>query len=320
MLSESEQLTAPPSARVAPTSLRYVLITPARNEATFLEETIQCVVNQTQPPMKWIIVSDGSTDGTDDIVNRYAAEHPWIELVRMPERKERHFAGKVNAINAGRARVADLDYDVIGSMDADITVEEDYFRFLLQKFEENPRLGVAGTPFREGTRQYDYRFTSMEHVSGACQLFRKECFADIGGYRAIKTGGIDTIAVVTARMKGWETRSFLEKACYHHRPMGSAMHKGMLPVFKTGMQDYTHGIDPVWQLFRSLYQMTRKPFLLSGSLLLSGYFWAMISGKEIEVSPEFIRFRKLEHRRRLRDFFSSRLLGKTSSASGPAQP
>jgi glycosyltransferase involved in cell wall biosynthesis len=299
MLSESEQLTAPPSAHVAPTSLRYVLITPARNEATFLEETIQCIVNQTQRPMKWVIVSDGSTDGTDDIVNRYAAEHDWIELVRMPERKERHFAGKVNAINAGRARVADLDYDVIGSMDADITVEEDYFRFLLEKFEENPRLGVAGTPFREGERQ----------------LFRKECFADIGGYRAIKTGGIDTVAVVTARMKGWQTRSFLEKACYHHRPMGSAMHKGMMPVFKTGMQDYTHGIDPVWQLFRSLYQMTRKPFLLSGSLLLSGYFWAMISRKEIEVSPEFIRFRKLEHRRRLRDFFSSRLPGKTSSAS-----
>lgn len=315
MPSESQQIATLPSGKAAPTSLRYVLITPARNEAAFLEETIKCVASQTQLPLKWVIVSDGSTDGTDEIVSRYAAEHSWIELVRMPERKERDFAGKVNAVNAGRARAADLDYDVMGSMDADITVEEDYFRFLLQKFEENPRLGVAGTPFREGTRQYDYRFTSAEHVSGACQLFRKECFADIGGYRAIKTGGIDTIAVVTARMKGWETRSFLEKACYHHRAMGSANHKGMRPAFKTGMQDYTHGIDMVWQLFRCCYQMMRKPFLISGSLLLSGYFWAMISRKEIEVSPEFIRFRKLEHRRRLRDFFSSRLLGKTSSAS-----
>ena len=154
-------------------------------------------------------------------------------------------------------------------------------------------------------RQYDYRFTSVEHVSGACQLFRKECFADIGGYKAIKTGGIDTIAVITARMKGWETRSFLEKACMHHRAMGSANHQGLMPVFRTGMQDYTHGIDPVWQIFRSIYQMTRRPVLISGSLCLAGYLWAMASRKEIEVSAEFIQFRKVEHRRRLRSFFKS---------------
>jgi poly-beta-1,6-N-acetyl-D-glucosamine synthase len=305
MLSESQQVTTLPRGIAGSQGLTYVLITPARNEAMFLEQTIQSVVNQIQLPRKWVIVSDGSTDGTDEIVNRYAALHDWIELVRMPERRERHFAGKVGAINAGRARVADLDYDVIGNLDADITVDEEYFQFLLNKFAENPRLGVAGTPFREGTRQYDYRFTSAEHVSGACQLFRKECFADIGGYQAIKTGGIDTIAVITARMKGWETRSFLEKSCEHHRAMGSANHQGLLPVFKTGMQDYTHGIDPVWMLFRSLYQMTRRPVLLSGSLCLAGYLWAMASRKEIEVSAEFIQFRKIEHRRRLRAFFAS---------------
>ncbi len=303
MISESQQLTPLPRGQEASQALKYVLITPARNEAEFLEQTIQAVVNQTHLPMKWVIVSDGSTDGTDEIVNRYAALYDWIELVRMPERKERHFAGKVGAINAGRAKVADLDYDIIGNLDADITVDEEYFQFLLNKFAENPRLGVAGTPFREGTRQYDYRFTSVEHVSGACQLFRKECFAEIGGYKAIKTGGIDTIAVITARMKGWETRSFLEKACMHHRAMGSANHQGLMPVFKTGMQDYTHGIDPVWQLFRCVYQMTRRPVLVSGSLCLAGYLWAMASRKEIEVSAEFIQFRKIEHRRRLRSFF-----------------
>jgi glycosyltransferase involved in cell wall biosynthesis len=305
MISESQQLTAMPAEKSTSVALKYVLITPARNEAAFIEQTIQAVVNQTVTPLKWVIVSDGSTDGTDEIVNRYAAKNDWIELVRLPERKERHFAGKVMAIDAGRTRVVDLDYDVIGNLDADITVDEEYFEFLLKKFEENPRLGVAGTPFREGTRQYDYRFTSVEHVSGACQLFRKQCFQDIGGYRAIKTGGIDTIAVITARMKGWETRSFLEKACMHHRAMGTATNKGFSPVFKTGMQDYTHGIDPVWQIFRSLYQMTRKPYVISGSLCLAGYLWAMVSRMERPVSAEFMRFRKIEHRRRLRGFFKS---------------
>jgi poly-beta-1,6-N-acetyl-D-glucosamine synthase len=315
MISESQQVAPLPHGNDASTALKYVLITPARNEAAFLEETIKAVVNQTQLPVKWVIVSDGSTDGTDDIVNRYAAAHDWIELVRMPERRERHFAGKVGAINAGRERIADLDYDIIGNLDADITIDEDYFRFLLSKFVENPKLGVAGTPFREGTRQYDYRFTSVEHVSGACQLFRKACFADIGGYRAIKTGGIDTIAVITARMKGWETRSFLEKACMHHRVMGTATHGGWTSVFKTGTQDYTHGIDPVWMIFRCLYQMTRPPYLISGTICLSGYFWGMVSRKEVEVSAEFIQFRKVEHRRRLRKFFSSMLRGKAPQQS-----
>src|SRR5271166_3066755 len=126
----------------------YVLITPARNESQFIELTIKSVVSQTVRPIKWVIVSDGSTDGTDDIVKKYAADHPWIELVRMPERRERHFAGKVHAFNAGYAKVRDLDYDVIGNLDADITFDEGYFDFLLREFAASPRLGVAGTPFR----------------------------------------------------------------------------------------------------------------------------------------------------------------------------
>src|SRR5271154_5339692 len=107
--------------------LKYVLITPARNEAAFIETTIQSVVAQTLLPLRWIIVSDGSTDGTDDIVKKYAAENPWMELVRMPERQERHFAGKVHAFNAGYARVKDLGYDVIGNLDGDTSFDGDYF-------------------------------------------------------------------------------------------------------------------------------------------------------------------------------------------------
>src|SRR5271156_1424691 len=89
------------AADSSPTDDAYVLITPARDEARFIEETIKSVVAQTVLPLKWVIVSDGSTDGTDDIVKRYIPEYPWIELLRMPERQERNFAGKVLAFNAG---------------------------------------------------------------------------------------------------------------------------------------------------------------------------------------------------------------------------
>src|SRR5271163_2746121 len=93
----------------------YVIVTPARNEARFIELTLQSMVAQTFRPLKWVIVSDGSTDGTDEIVDKYSAQYDWIELIRMPERVERNFAGKVHAFNAGRALVADLPYDVIGN-------------------------------------------------------------------------------------------------------------------------------------------------------------------------------------------------------------
>ena len=125
-------------AEVAVTTPAYVLITPARNESQFIELTIKSVTAQTVRPTKWVIVSDGSTDGTDDIVRNCVVQHDWIELVRLPEHSQRSFAGKVDAFNAGHARVAGLEYDVIGNLDADVSFEEDYLAFLVAKFAENP--------------------------------------------------------------------------------------------------------------------------------------------------------------------------------------
>jgi poly-beta-1,6-N-acetyl-D-glucosamine synthase len=283
--------------------LTYVLITPARNEAQYIERTLASVVAQTVTPLKWVVVSDGSTDGTDDIVRRYAAEHRWIELVRMPERHERHFAGKVHAFNAGYARVRDLAYDVIGSLDADISFGDDYFAFLLDKLATDRELGVVGTPFK-GRSTYDYRFVSRQHVSGACQLFRRSCFEDIGGYVPVRTGGIDHIAVLTARMKGWRTRTFTERACLHHRELGSAQHSPLGTKFRDGVLDYLLGGHPLWELFRTVYQATRRPWLIGGLTLLAGYTSAMVRRLERPVSPELVAFRRKEQMQRLRTFLT----------------
>ncbi len=288
----------------------YVLITPARNEAQFIEQTIQSVTAQSVLPLKWVIVSDGSTDGTDEIVKKYAARHPWIELVRMPEREERHFAGKVRAFNAGRERVENLQYDVIGSLDADITFGKDYFSFLLAKFAADSRLGVAGTPFQEGGQQYDYRFTSIEHVSGACQLFRRECFESIGGYKPIKGGGIDWVAVTTARMKGWKTRTFPERVCIHHRKIGTARNGSASAKFKVGVQDYYLGGHPLWEIFRCLYQMKKKPYILGGIFIYFGYLSAAMRRVEKPIPEELIQFRRTEQMRRLKKIFGNVLIGR----------
>jgi glycosyltransferase involved in cell wall biosynthesis len=284
-------------------ALKYVLITPARNEEAYLELTIQSVIAQTVRPLRWVIVSDGSTDGTDDIASRYAAVHDWITLVRMPARADRHFAGKVGSIKAGVASLADLSYDAIGSLDADITFDEHYFEFLLGKLEADPRLGLVGTPFDEGSGTYDYRFSSLDHVSGACQLFRRECFEEIGGYVPLKGGGIDVLAVLTARMKGWRTRTFTEKVSHHHRPMGSANDRQKLAAqFKLGQRAYRLGFHPVWQLFRSIYQMSRRPYLVGGAALALGYLWALAARAERPVPPEVVRFQRADQMKRLRAF------------------
>lgn len=278
----------------------YVLITPARNEDRIIEQTIRSVISQTVPPRKWVIVSDGSTDRTDEIVRKYLADYPWMELIRMPERRDRHFAAKVQCFNAGYERVRGEDYDIIGNLDADITFDKDYFEFLLAKFAADPKLGVAGTPFVEGTVSYDFRFSSVEHVSGACQLFRRGCFEEIGGYTPVAGGGIDWIAVTAARMKGWKTRTFVEKVCYHHRPMGTASSSQWEAWYRLGGQDYYLGGHPVWQLFRACFHFRSKPYLIGGLMLLAGYLWSALTRVKRPVSPELMRFHRREQMQRLR--------------------
>jgi poly-beta-1,6-N-acetyl-D-glucosamine synthase len=280
--------------------LTYVLVTPARNEEAYIQKTIESVVSQTVLPLRWVIVSDGSTDRTDEIVRTFERRHDWIELVRMPEHADRQFASKVHAFNAGYERLQGLSYELIGSLDADLSFGPDYFEFLLHKFSENPRLGVAGTPFVENGSHYDYRFANIEHVSGACQLFRRECFEEIGGYIAIKGGGIDWVAVTTARMKGWRTRTFTERACVHHRPIWTAAVSPLRGQFSQGQQDWFLGGHPAWQVLRAGYQMTRPPYVVGGLGLLAGFWWALISRMRRPVPEDLVRFHRAEQMARLK--------------------
>jgi poly-beta-1,6-N-acetyl-D-glucosamine synthase len=285
---------------------QYVLITPARNEADFIELTLRSVVAQSLKPVRWVIVDDASTDRTPEIVGSYAASNPWIDLIRMPERRERSFAGKANAVNAGRERLAGLDYQVIGNLDADVSFEPDYFEFLMKRFGENTKLGVAGTAFLEGDLSYNYDFVGTEHVSGMCQMFRRECFDQIGGYPAIKSGGIDLIAVLSARAKGWETKTFVEKSFHHHRTQGGALHSGLRERLHIGRKDYLLGNHPLWEVFRCCYQMLRKPYIIGGALVLAAYTWNWIRGTERTIPHELMALRRQDQMARLKGLLERR--------------
>jgi len=288
--------------------MKYVVITPAHNEEAFIHKTLDSMVAQTLLPERWVIVDDGSTDRTAEIAKNYAARLLWIEVVRRPQRLDRSFAGKVHAFNAGLERVKSLQFEVIGNLDADLSFDPDYLAFLMQKFSEDPKLGVAGTPFLENG--YDSARDSFEgenHVAGGCQLFRRECFQDVGGYVPNPAGGIDWIAVTTARMKGWKTRSFPEKRFHHYRTLGTAGRSGLAASFLYGEKDYYLGGSPVWQLFRVAYRMTKKPVLLGGLALLSGYCWAALRRVKRAVSPELMRFHRREQKKKLRAIFRTLL-------------
>jgi biofilm PGA synthesis N-glycosyltransferase PgaC len=281
--------------------LEYVLVTPAHNEAELIERTIRSVAAQTVRPKRWVIVSDGSTDGTDRLVQRWQQGRPWIELVCLPPRQERHFAAKVLAFRAGFERLAGLRFDVVGNVDADVSFEADYFECLLRHFEAEPRLGVAGTHYTEGEfHSFRDSYISEQHVNGQIQLFRRECFDDIGGYVPIKGGGIDWVAVTTARMKGWGTRSFADRVFQHHRKMGTANSSEVQARFHYGKKDYFLGGHPLWQLARSTFQLGKPPYVVGGLALLAGYLWCWASRRERPVSRELMAFHRAEQLARLK--------------------
>jgi poly-beta-1,6-N-acetyl-D-glucosamine synthase len=279
----------------------YVLVTPARNESAFIEKTIETIIRQTVLPVKWVIVNDGSTDETGSIVEKYAAQHAWIELVNRPVRQERNFAAKVHAFNAGQEKLKDVSYEIIGNLDADVALDPDHFEFLLGKFGEEPRLGVAGTTFREegGYSSETNSFEGQNHVSGQCQVFRRQCFEEIGGYFANKAGGIDWIAVTTARMMGWKTRSYREKSFYHYRHMGTAERGILASSFSYGEKDYYLGGHPIWELFRVTYRLTQRPYILNGLALGLGYGWAVMSRVKRPISKQLIAFHRKEQMQKL---------------------
>ncbi len=284
-------------------NLAYVLITPAHNEAARIEATLQAVERQTIRPLRWIIVSDGSTDGTDAIVQRHAAREPWIELIRMPPHAGRDFAAKAHCVRAAYDRLREVPFDIVANLDADITFEEDYFAFLLRKFEENPVLGVGGTPFVENGRQYDYRYATPEYVSGPCQLFRRACYDAVGGYRPIATGAIDWVAVTMARMQGWQTRTFMEKVCVHHRAMGTGDVGVWRARFRQGRKDYAVGNHPFWEVLRCGYHGRRSPVAVGSVLMLAGYLWSGITRAASQVPPELRAFQRRDQAARLRQGF-----------------
>lgn len=279
----------------------YILVTAARNEAAHITQTLRSVTAQTRPPQRWIIVSDGSTDETDEIVRGFVNQFPYIELLRVEADGERNFGSKAVAVNAGYKKISDIKHAYVGILDADVSFDADYYEQVIRRFENNSRLGIAGGVLFDIVAGKPVRqMTDPEwSVSGPVQMFRRECWCAIGGYLPIR-GGIDAAAEFMARMHGWTVRAFPELRVVHHRETGREKHSLAGFFFHTGLEDHHLGYHPLFFLAKSVRRFRCRPVMIGGLLMLFGYAWAMLSRKPIRVPDDVIRYLRREQMGRLR--------------------
>lgn len=279
----------------------YVIVTAAYNEETLIGRTIAAVTSQIVRPRRWVIVSDASTDRTDEIVREYARRHRFMHLVRVREKHARNFAAKVHAIRAGLAALNGMQYDFIGNLDADVSFAPSYYGELLKKFTQDPELGLAGGFVLEERRgQFrNRRMNSRRSVAGAVQLFRRECFEAIGGYLPLR-GGEDWHAEIASRMKGWRVQAFPELEVFHHRPTGSA-EPLLRQWFFQGRVAYSQGSWPFFELLKCIGRFPEKPVIVGGLTRMAGFLWSSCTGQQREVSQEFIDFLRREQVERLHE-------------------
>jgi len=293
---EIEIAKAPPAHDNA-----YVLVTAAYNEEKYIERTIQSVVSQTLLPLKWIIVSDGSTDGTDAIVNKFAEKHRFITLHRIMEHHPRNFAAQVKAINAGYERLKALDFQFIANLDADIELEPTYYETLVARIQADPQLGlVGGFVYEDHGKGFRNRRTNSNHaVAHAVQLFRRDCYEAIGGYRPLEHGGPDWVAEVMVRQLGRRVRAFPDLVVRHYRPAASAggFVRGW---YRQGLMDYSLGSVPLFEVVKCLRRIPERPFVVGALARLAAFGFSHIVRAPRLVTPEFMRYLRKEQHQRLR--------------------
>jgi glycosyltransferase involved in cell wall biosynthesis len=279
----------------------YVLVTPARNEAAVIARTIESILDQTILPKKWVIISDGSSDRTDDIITRFATGSSFITFVRREALGHRRFSSKVLAFKKGEEQLSGVQYEYLGNLDADVSLPRGYYETVLQRFEVFPRLGIAGGIIHELVNgKYEDQRNSLNSVAGAVQLFRRACYEDIGGYIPLKFGGIDSAAEIMARAHGWDVRAFPDLKVHHHRQVSSRAGGVIRTLVRYGMCHYSLGYHPLFQMVRCAYRITDRPYVMGSGLMLLGYFMAWMAGMERGVPPETVRYIQLEQLKRLR--------------------
>lgn len=277
--------------------MKYVLISAVRNEEKTIRYPIESVLSQTCLPLKWVIVSDGSTDETDNILRQFESKFNFIQFVRLEKNhKNEGFSSKVMALREAYTKLMSIEYSFIGVLDADISFNSIYYENIFKEFEKNDKLGISGgyiyEPDTNGV------FISRSHnrvrsVAGAVQMFRRECYEMIGGLQPIIYGGEDTYAEILARANGWEVNSFPGYNVYHHKP--GYLKRGVLKErFREGRLDYVLGTHVIYELLKFFRRIPENPFLFGAFIRVIGYIEALVASRHIIPPPDILKYYRKE--------------------------
>lgn len=288
-----------------PHTVPLVIISPVRDEAKYLRLTMDSMVAQTWRPIEWILVDDGSTDETPDIVREFAAKYPFIRLVPRQDRGFRKLGGGVvAAFNFGVGQILNKDYQYIAKLDGDMSFGPLYLEHMFRKFTEDPKLAaVSGKVYRHEDGKYIEESHIDEQVAGQFKLYRRDAFEDIGGFvQHLSWDGID---VHTAWMKGWKTFCFYDPQAWlwHHRIMGSSdkhIYEGRL---RWGRGNWYMGYHPLYAIATGVNRMREKPFIIGGLLMIYSYFLSALRGLPRYENPEFRRYLRAWQMQRLKEHF-----------------
>ena len=280
---------------------KYVLITPAKNEEANICKTIESVIAQTVLPSAWVIVSDGSTDRTDELVKEYEKKHPFIHFLRNESPAAKDFSSKVNAFNKGFAALKIKNYSFIGNLDGDVSFEPNYFGKIISLMQQQPKLGIAGGLVHEVYNgQVKPMKTSLNSVAGAVQLFRRECFEGIGGYMPIKMGGIDSAAEICARAQGWDVITYPKFKVFHHGRVLTGKGNPVQAMYQMGLSHYMLGYHPLFHVASSFSRLLHRPLFVGGVSFLLGYCVGFCRKQKIVLPVEVVQFLRKEQMSRLR--------------------
>jgi poly-beta-1,6-N-acetyl-D-glucosamine synthase len=280
--------------------MKYVVISPVRNEANHLPLMVESMIAQSVIPAQWIIVNDGSTDETRSIAEAAAREYPWIRVVNRPDRGFRKAGGGViDALYEGYQLVDREDWDYLVKLDGDLSFAPDYFDRCIKEFEAEPRLGIGGGTICRpgpGLPEAESKIDPRFHVRGATKIYRKACWKDIGGL--IRAPGWDTLDEVKANLLGWMTFTFPAISIFHHRPTGAAYGSWNDRV-KSGLANYIVGYHPLFMFLKCARRMTHQPYLVGGCGLLFGYLKGYVRRVPQVEDKELIRYFRQQQMNRL---------------------
>ncbi|MCP5533245.1 MAG: glycosyltransferase family 2 protein [Akkermansiaceae bacterium] len=277
----------------------YVLVTPVRDEEATIGRTIASVVRQTIRPAEWVIVSDGSTDRTDDIVREAAGNHPWIRLLRLDPRPGRSFAAVVHNTEKGIRHLETTDHRFLGLLDSDVEFQEDYFEQIINRFIAEPKLGLAGGVVIDVGLPRDRFPRNRIDVPGAVQFFRRKCFEKIGGLVPIPEGGWDGMTCAMARMHGYKTSLFTDLVVDHLKPRNIAEGNMVRRKWQMGVRDYAAGYHPLFEAIKCASRLKDPPFAIGAIAWWIGYCTAVLQRRPRIVPPEVVDYVRKEQLDRL---------------------